>query len=144
VAKGKIAIYDKAMHVKVHDIELGIRDTTDPDAGQPNPIEIRYTQEFEVVVHKTVGQKPITQCTIPDGVWTVNMKFNVLKGANGEISEKLKAIKNAKAGPKKLYTALFPEGLCTYIVRKEITQPSGTDDYYHTVELTLLEANGGD
>lgn len=144
LAQGKVIIYDQAMHVKIHGIELGVRDIADPDASKPNPIEIRYTQEFEVVVHKTVGQKPITQCTIPKGLWQITLKFNTLKGPDGELSETLKAIKQLDAGPGRLYTALFPEGLCTYIVRKEIVQPAGAKDYFHTVELTLLEANGGD
>lgn len=135
---------DTAYHVKIHGIELGVRDLDDPDISQPNPLEIRYTQEFEVVIHKTVGQKPITQCTIPDGLWGVIIKFNVLKGTDGGLSEVLKKVRNLTAGPRKLYTALFDDGLCTYILKKEITQSKGAKDWYHTVELTLLEANSGD
>lgn len=135
---------DTAFHVEIHGIELGVRDLDDPDTSQPNPLEIRYTQEFEVVIHKTVGQKPITQCTIPDGLWGVIIKFRTLKGSDGGMSEVLKRVKNLKAGPKKLYTALFDDGLCTYILKKEITQIKGAKDWYHTVELTLVEANGGD
>lgn len=116
----------------------------DPDTSQPNPLEIRYTQEFEVVVHKTVGQKPITQCTIPDGLWNIIVKFNALKGSDGGLSEALKDIKGLTAGPRKFYSALFDSGLCTYILKKEIVQAKGAKDWYHTVELTLIESNGGD
>jgi len=96
-------------------------------------------QEFEIVVYKTVGQKPLTQCTIPEGLWEVIVKFNTLKGSDDDLSENLKTIKKFTAGPRKLYTALFPEGLCSYIKRKEIVQVKGTKDWYHTVELTLIE-----
>lgn len=139
-----ISMRDSAFHVKVHGIELGTREPHEPDNSQPNPIEIKYTQNFEIVIHKTVGQKPLTQCTIPDGLWEVLIKFNTLRGADGDLSEALKTIRDLTAGPRKLYTALFPEGLCTYIQKKEITQSKGSEDYYHTVELTLIEANGGD
>ena len=147
VSEGAIAVVsmaDTAFHVKIHGIELGVRDLDDPDTSQPNPLEIRYTQEFEVVIHKTVGQKPITQCTIPDGLWNIIIKFNVLKGTDGWLSEVLKKVRNLTAGPRKLYTALFDDGLCTYITKKEIVQSKGADDWYHTCEITLVESNGGD
>ena len=140
---------DTAFHVEIHGIELGVRDLDDPDTSQPNPLEIRYTQEFEVVIHKTVGQKPITQCTIPDGLWNIMIKFNVLKGPDGGLSNVLTKIRDLPAGPKKFFSALFPGkgksgGLCTYILKKEITQSKGAKDWYHTIELPLVEANGGD
>ena len=91
-ATAVVSMADSAYHVKIHGIELGVRDLDDPDTSQPNPLEIRYTQEFEIVVHKTVGQKPITQCTIPDGLWNIIIKFNVLKGTDGGLSETLKRI----------------------------------------------------
>ena len=72
------------------------------------------------------------------------IKFVTLKGTDGGLSETLTRIKGFTAGPRKLYTALFPEGLCSYIKKKEIVQSKGAKDYYHTVELTLIEANGGD
>jgi hypothetical protein len=147
VSEGAIAVVsmaDTAFHVKIHGIELGVRDMDDPDTSKLNPIEIRYTQEFEVVVHKTVGQKPITQCTIPDGLWNIMIKFRALKGPDGGLSEVLTQIRDLPAGPKKLYTMLFDGGLCTYILKKEIIQTKGTDDWYHTGEITLIEANGGD
>lgn len=141
-----VSLQDSAYHVKIGDqeIELGVRDSNDPDTSRPNPIEIRYTQEFKIVIHETVGQKPLTQCTIPDGLWEVMIKFVTLKGTDGGLSETLTRIKGFTAGPRKLYTALFPEGLCSYIKKKEIVQSKGAKDYYHTVELTLIEANGGD
>jgi hypothetical protein len=138
-----VSLFDSAFHVKLHGIELGTREQGDPDTGQPNPLEIRYTQEFEIVVHKTVGQKPLTQCTIPDGLWNISVKYNSLKGTNGDLSEKLKSIRDLTAGPKKFYSALFPGGLCTYIQKKEIVQSKGADDWYHSVELTLIENNPG-
>ena len=152
VSEGAIAVVsmaDTAFHVEIHGIELGVRDLNDPDTSQPNPLEIRYTQEFEVVIHKTVGQKPITQCVVPDGLWNIIVKFNTLKGSNGGLSEVLTEIRDLSAGPKKFFSALFPGkdksgGLCTYIVKKEITQVKGSKDWYHQVEITLLEANGGD
>ena len=147
VSEGAIAVVsmaDSAFHVEIHGIELGVRDLDDPDPAQPKPLEIRYTQEFEVVIHKTVGQKPITQCTIPDGLWNIIIKFNVLKGPDGGLSNVLTKIRDLTAGPRKLYTALFDGGLCTYIVKKEITQVKGSKDWYHQVEITLLEANGWD
>jgi len=143
-ARAKVSLQDSAYHVNIHGIELGIRDQDDPDASKPNPMEIRYTQEFEIVVHKTVGQKPLTQCTIPDGLWEVLIKFITLKGTDDGLSESLLAIKGLTAGPRKIYTALFPEGLCTYIRKKEIVQTKGSKDWYHTAEITLIEANGGD
>lgn len=143
VATAQVTInnQDKAFHVKLHGIELGISNISDPDASQPNPQEIRYTQEFKIVIHETPGQKPITQCTIPEGLWKVSLKFNVLKGANNTLSSVLTSIRDLTAGPRKIYTALFPEGLCTYIERKEIVQTKGADDWYHTVEVSLVEAN---
>jgi len=139
-----ISLYDSAFHVKIgEEIELGVRDVNDPDVSQPNPLEIRYSQEFEIVVHKTVGQKPLTQCTIPDGLWNILVKYNSLKGTDGDLSENLKRIRDLTAGPRKFYSALFPEGICSYIQRKEIVQTKGAKDWYHSVELTLIEANGG-
>jgi hypothetical protein len=135
---------DSAFHVKIHGIELGIRDMDDPDTSHPNPLEIRYTQEMEIVIHKTLGQKPLTQCTIPEGLWSIFVRYTSLKGADGALAETLKKIKGLTAGPRKFYSALFDEGLCTYIQRKEIVQTKGTKDWMHTVELTLIEANGGD
>ena len=145
-ASATVSLQDSAYHVKIgdSDIELGVRDNNYPATSRPNPIEIRYMQEFEIIVHKTVGQKPLTQCTIPEGLWEVIVKFNTLKGSDDDLSENLKTIKKFTAGPRKLYTALFPEGLCSYIKRKDIVQVKGTKDWYHTVELTLIEANGGD
>jgi hypothetical protein len=140
---------DTAFRIEIHGIELGVRDMDDPDTSRPNPIEIRYTQEFEVVVHKTVGTKPLTQCLCPDGLWNIIVKFNTLKGSNDGLSEALTKIRDLSAGPKKFFSALFPGkdksgGLCTYILKKEITQVKGSKDWYHQVEITLLEANGGD
>jgi len=144
-----VSMADTAFHVEIHGIELGVRDMDDPDTSRPNPIEIRYTQEFEVVVHKTVGTKPLTQCLCPDGLWNIIVKFNTLKGSNDGLSEALTKIRDLSAGPKKFFSALFPGkdksgGLCTYIVKKEITQVKDSKDWYHQVEITLLEANGGD
>lgn len=139
-----VNMHDKAYHVKIHGNEIGVRDLDDPDTSKPNPLEIRYTQEFEIVVHKTVGQKPLTQCTIPDGLWKILVKFNTLKGPDGNISETLRNIRDLKAGPRQFFSTLFEKGLCTYIERKEITQIKGADDWYHTVEISLIEANGGD
>ena len=144
-----VSIADSAFHVEIHGIGLGVRDMDDPDTSRPNPIEIRYTQEFEVVVHKTVGTKPLTQCLCPDGLWNIIVKFNTLKGSNDGLSEALTKIRDLSAGPKKFFSALFPGkdksgGLCTYILKKEITQVKGSKDWYHQVEITLLEANGGD
>ena len=133
---------DTAYHVKLHGIELGVRDLDDPDTSQPNPLEIRYTQEFEIVIHKTVGQKPLTQCTIPEGLWKILVKYNSLKGTDSGLSDLLKQIRDLTAGPKKFYSALFDTGICTYIERKEITQTKGADDWYHTIEVSLIEANG--
>mgnify|MGYP007037350303 CR=1 FL=1 len=152
VSEGAIAavsITSKAFPVEIHGVKLGVRDIDDPDTSQPNPIEIRYTQEFEIITHKTVGQKPLTQCTIPDGLWNIAIKFNVLKGsgdksADADISKTLSDIKALKAGPGLLKTALFKEGLCTYITRKEIVQSEGADDWLHSVTLELIEANSGD
>ena len=143
-AAATISLADSAFHVKIHGIELGVRDMDDPDTSQPNPLEIRYSQEFEIVIHKTVGQKPLTQCTIPDGLWSILVKFNVLKGTDGGLSEVLKSVRDLTAGPRKFYSALFDTGICTYIQKKEIVQNKGAKDWYHTVELTLIEANGGD
>ena len=144
-ASATVSIQDSAYHVKIGDsVELGIRDFTDPDTGRPNPGEIRYTQEFEIVIHKIVGQKPLTQCTIPVGLWETIIKFVSLKGTDGDLQENLKTIRDMSAGPRKIYTALFPGGLCSYIKRKEITQQAGSDDWYHSCELQFIEANGGD
>lgn len=143
VASATIAISnnDKAFHVKLHGIELGIRDLSDPDISKANPTEIRYSQEFKIVIHETPGQKPITQCTIPDGIWKITVKLTGLKGSDGDLSTVLTGIRDLTAGPRKLYTALFPEGLCTYIERKEIVQSKGADDWFHTIEVSLVEAN---
>jgi hypothetical protein len=72
------------------------------------------------------------------------MKFNTLKGTDDGLSKVLTDVKGLQAGPRKLYTALFPEGLCTYITKKEIVQNKSAKDWYHSVELTFLEARGGD
>ena len=139
-----ISLVDSAFHVQIHGIELGVRDMNDPDISQPNPLEIRYSQEFEIVVHKTVGQKPLTQCTIPDGLWNILVKYNSLKGPDDDLSENLEKIRGLPAGPKKFYSALFPKGLCTYIQKKEIVQTKGAKDWYHSCGIALIEANGGD
>lgn len=142
-------IFGKAFHVVLREngktvLKLGVREPHNPDTGQPNPTEIRYTQEFEIVVHKTVGQKPVTQCTIPDGLWNITMKFNTLKGTDGGLSNVLTDLKEFRAGPRKLFTALFPEGICTYIQKKEIVQTKGADDWHHTTEVSFVEANSGE
>lgn len=138
----KVSLADSAFHVKIHGIELGVRERDNPDTSQPNPLEIRYSQEFKIVVHETVGQKPLTQCTIPDGLWNIIVKYNSLKGTDGGLAEKLRLIRNLTAGPRMFYSALFDDGLCTYIQKKEIVQSKGASDWYHSVELTLIEANG--
>lgn len=142
-AMANVSLTDSAFHVKIHGIELGVRDMNDPDISQPNPLEIRYSQEFEIVVHKTVGFKPKTQCTIPEGLWSILVKFNTLKGTDGDLSESLEKIRDLPAGPKHFFSALFPGGLCTYIQKKEIVQTKGAKDWYHSVELTLIENNSG-
>jgi len=138
---------DDVVKVKIHGIELGNRDHENPDRGQPNPIEIRWTQEMEVVVHKTVGHKPLTQCTIPDGLWKCEIKFNTLAKDpdSAEISEVLEKVRDLKAGPGLVIDSLMNSigGKCMYLVRKTITQRAGTKDWYHTVELEFLEANDG-
>jgi hypothetical protein len=134
---------DSAFHVKIGEVELGIRNQEDPDSSQPNPIEIRWSQEMEIVIHKTVGQKPLTQCTIPVGLWLLQLKFNTLKGTDGDINETLTSIRDMDAGPRRVYDALFKDGKCMYLQKKEIIQPKGIKDYYHSVELSLIEANGG-
>ncbi len=138
--KAVISLQDMAKHVKIGSVELGIRNASDPDLSQPNP-EITWTQEFEIVIHKTVGQKPLTQCTIPNGIWNLALKFNTLKGTDGGISDVLVAIRDMLAGPHRVEDALFNEGKCMFIQKKTITQPKGTKDFYHTVELQLIEAN---
>jgi hypothetical protein len=141
--QAKVSIEDKAKHVKIHGIELGIRSNEDLETSKPNPIELQYSWESEIVVHKTVGQKPITQCTIPEGLWSLVVRFNTLKGPDGGLSDVLTKVKELKAGPGMVSTALFNEGICMYLQKKHITQTKGTEDYYHTVELTLIEANDG-
>jgi len=96
-----VSLQDSAYHVKIGDqeIELGVRDSNDPDTSRPNPIEIRYTQEFKIVIHETVGQKPLTQCTIPDGLWEIMIKFVTLKGTDGGLSETLTRIKGFRLAP---------------------------------------------
>ena len=139
-----ISLVDSAFHVKIHGIELGVRDMNDPDISQPNPLEIRYSQEMEIVVHKTVGRRPKTQCTIPDGLWTVLVKFVTLKGTDGHLSKVLTDIKDLNAGPGRVETALFGSpGVCMYLQKKEIVQTKGAKDWYHSVELSLIEANSG-
>ena len=139
----KVSMQDSAKHVTIHGIELGLKSVGDLDTSQPNPIELQYSWESEIVVHKTVGQKPITQCTIPEGLWSLVVRFNTLKGPEGGLSDVLTKVKELKAGPGMVSTALFNEGICMYLQKKHITQTKGTKDYYHTVELTLIEANDG-
>jgi len=129
-------------HVKIGSVELGIKRTDDPDLSQPNP-EIEWSWEAEVVVHKTIGQKPISVCTIPDGLWYLALKFTTLKGTDGGINEQLKAIRDMDAGPRGVEDILFNEGKCMFLVKKLIRQPKGSKDYYHTVELNFVESNPG-
>jgi hypothetical protein len=143
-ASAIVSIQDSAFHVKIHGIELGIRDQDDPDTSLPNPLEIRYSQEMEIVIHKTVGQKPLTQCTIPEGLWDVEIKAVFLKGSDGGLQQALQDLRDLTAGPRKIFTALFPGGLCTYLKKKEIVQTKGTKDWYHTGTFSFIEANGGD
>lgn len=138
-----VSLVDSAFHVVIHGIELGVREMNDPDASQPNPLEIRYSQEFEIVIHKTVGFKPKTQCTIPEGLWSILVKYNSLKGTDDDLSKNLEKIRDLPAGPQLFLSALFPGGLCTYIQKKEIVQTKGAKDWYHSVEITLLENNSG-
>jgi hypothetical protein len=139
-----ISLVDSAFHVRIHGIELGLRDMADPDTSQPNPTEIRYTQEFEIVVHKTVGTKPKTQCTIPEGLWNVMVKFNVLKGPDNDLSKVLTDIKALDAGPGRVESAFFGSpGVCMFLQKKEIVQSKAAKDWYHSVELSLIESNPG-
>ena len=140
--QAQVSLVDRAKHVKIHGIELGIRDYSDPDLSQPNP-EMEWTQEFEIIVHKTVGQKPLTQCTIPDGLWNLVMKFETLKGTDGGISEVLQKVRDLDAGPGRVECTLHNSGLCMYLQKKIIKQPKGSKDFFHTVELTFIEANSG-
>jgi hypothetical protein len=140
--QAQVSLVDRAKHVKIHGIELGIRNYSDPDLSQPNP-EMEWTQEFEIIVHKTVGQKPLTQCTIPDGLWNLVMKFETLKGTDGGISEVLQKVRDLDAGPGRVESALFNSGLCMYLQKKIIKQPKGSKDFFHTIELTFIEANSG-
>jgi hypothetical protein len=57
----------------------------------------------------------------------------------------LEKVRDLKAGPGLVIDSLMNSigGKCMYLVRKTITQRSGTKDWYHTVELEFLEANDG-
>lgn len=134
-----------AKKVKIGDVQLGEIDYDNPDLSQPNPIEIRWSQEFEIVPHKVVGRKPITQCTVPIGLWQCQVRFNTLAGSteNHKISETLLTIREWDAGPRKIWDSLWNDGKCMYLQKKEITQKAGAKDWYHQVNLDFIEANDG-
>jgi hypothetical protein len=133
---------DEAFHVKIGSIELNMLNPSDPDSSILNPNEIVWSQENKIVTHETPGQKPLTQCTIPDGLWECSIKWNALKGSDEtDISDTLVKIRDLDAGPRLVKSALFPGGKCMYLQAKSITQPQGRKDYYHLVTLKFIEAN---
>lgn len=128
-------------------ITLGVPNWADPDASQPNPVNIEWTRENVVVEHKIPGQRPLTECTIPLGLRKLTLKFNCLKGPDGGISENLKTVSTMPAGPYRIVEALYGHsidgGVCMYYISMRIVQTDKTDDWYHTVEMTFLENNDG-
>lgn len=134
-----------AKKVRIGDVALGEINYANPDLGQPNPTSITWTQEFEIVVHKIVGQKPLTQCTIPVGLWNCRITFNTLALSleTHKISTVLKTVRDWNAGPRKIWDSLWNEGKCMYLQKKEISQKAGSKDWYHSVTLDFIESNDG-
>jgi len=133
---------DRGFPVKIGSIQLGVRDWGDPDASKPNPVYIEFTRENVVVEHKTPGQTPLTELTIPLGLRKLLLRFNCLKGPDGDISENLRIVSNMPAGPYLVKEVLY-KGVCMYYINMRIVQTDKTDDWYHTVELSFIEANDG-
>lgn len=123
--------------VKIGAVQLGIYNEGDPDKSKPNPRSIVWSQEFEIIEHKIVGMKPLTQCLEDEALWKCDMEFTTLDN-KPEVQDKVIAW---KAGPYNVETAV--KSVCMYIESKTITQEKGTDDYYQVVHIKLKEANDG-
>lgn len=132
------------------DIVLGVRDAMEPDLSKPNPVEINWWQEFTIVEHHVVGNKPLTQCTEPEALWKCSIKLHTLASedpATSHASETLKAIYKMNAGPywieDSLTTHAGPGRICMYLEKKEIPQKAGTKDWFREITLQFKEANDG-
>lgn len=124
-------------HVKIGDIELGVRQEQAPDTSKPNPTEIVWKQDFVIVKQKITGMKPLTQCTEPDGLWYCDITFTTLDNRD----EVLQKVVDMNAGPWRIETYLMTK--CMFIESKVITQVNSTKDWYQKVQLGLCECNTG-
>jgi len=137
--------------VKIGPVELGIRDFSNPDFSKPNPSEIKWWRENNVVEHPVVGHKPLTQCTEPDTLWHCSIRLSTLADqdtATSHFSENLKKLAKMNAGPWMVEDSFTTHGLeagrlCMYLKKPEFTQKAGTKDWYRIVDLQLVEANDG-
>lgn len=140
-----------AKRVKIGSVVLGIRDFANPDWSQPNPNEIKWWRDFNVVEHHVVGHKPLTQCTEPEALWHCSIRLVTLADQDtslSHLSKKLQILAGMNAGPwwiEDSFTTHGPMGgkLCMYMKRPEFTQKAGTKDWYRVVDLQFVEANDG-
>lgn len=132
----KISVKDSWRKVKIGpNVELGVRREDDLDTSKPNPLSITWTQENVIVVHKRIGMKPLTQCTIPEGLWYCDMELDALDNE----MEVLDPIRKMKAGPWMIKTSFMD--LCMFIESKAVTQKAGTKDWLQNLKLKFIEAN---
>lgn len=131
-------------------IVLGVRNATNPDYSKPNPVEINWWQEFTIVEHHVVGNKPLTQCTEPEALWKCSIKLHTLASedpATSHASKTLKSIYKMNAGPywieDSLTTHAGPGRICMYLEKKEIPQKAGTKDWFREITLQFKQANDG-
>ncbi len=128
---------DRAFHVRIGSIELGMRQEDDPDTSRPNPSLIEWTQEFDIAEQHTTGSKPVTILTGPDPLWRCTMEFNTLNNK----PEVLTPILDMDAGPRRIVD--YDHDHCMLLKKKKFVQRKGTDDWYRSLILEFVENNPG-
>jgi hypothetical protein len=104
-----------------------------PDDGQPNPQSISWHRANVVPEKPVVGDKPMTQCTIPNGLWYLTIKFNTLTHPI------LQQVESMDAGPYLVKT--FFKKCCMFLIDLRVDQGYGAKDPKQQVTMQLMEAH---
>lgn len=115
------------------DLKLGTQVATNPDDSQPNPQSISWHRANEVPEKPVMGDKPMTQCTIPNGLWYLTVKFNTLTHSV------LQQVESMDAGPYVVKT--FFKKCCMYLIDVKVDQGYGAKDPKQQVTMQLKEAH---
>lgn len=114
---------ERGIPVRIGSLHLG----TELICLDPNPQRITYTQDFKITVHDCLP-KPKTQCTQPEGLWSISMEFIT---TSEEASEK---IVRMNAGPYWVETDRIK--LPCYIAKKRgVQEPGNKDVMKWTIDL---------